>query len=87
MLKQEISVPAPSEDPLDVLERIVGRPRPKERDASGDEFAISKPDRMVSDIHFGGLSLQDFAHRKGASQDQRQDEIKQLNTQSVEECE
>ena len=77
----------PAEDPLDVLGKIVGIPRPRDDDSRDGAGPAEKPASLAQDIDFAGLSLGAFAQQKSYPKARTQAEIKQLSTQSVEECE
>lgn len=68
MLRQESLATPGFEDPLAVLERLIGSPLPLEDAEDGedddDEQPVSKPEEISEDIDLHGLSLQDFAARK-----------------------
>jgi vacuolar protein sorting-associated protein 52 len=72
------------EDPLQVLERIVGLPLPVEHTDAEDE-PVKKPTDLSEDIDLHGLSLEDFAARKPEATTP----AKRYNysAESAEECE
>lgn len=75
-------------DPLHVLESIMGGPPRKPVNLKG-EAAIgtipNKPEEVVVDIDFGGLSLQDFA-AEAAPEIRHSHPVHTYSSQSVEEC-
>ena len=86
-LRQELSPARPAEDPLQVLEQIVGLPRPREDEKDNGEPAGQRPKELVADVTFDGLSLEEFTRMKSPQRDRKRAEIQTLSTQSVAECE
>ena len=84
-LKQELG--ASVEDPLDVLEQIVGLPRPLDEDNGPEETALERPAELVTNVPFGNLSLTDFVREKAPPNGQQRAETEHLSTQSAGECE
>ncbi|KAL8814035.1 MAG: hypothetical protein Q9223_006712 [Gallowayella weberi] len=86
-LRQEITAPADVEDPLDALERLLGRRKEKVAGVqeNGDITAriqkISDPD---ADIEFGGLTLAAFA---GDGAQAEWQDLRRSTAQTVEEYE
>ena len=81
-------VPPNVPDPLQVLETILGGPprRPVGGEAASSAGqAAEKPEHVVDDIDFGGLSLQGFAERSSHEQEPRTP-AHTYNAHSVEEC-
>ncbi|KAF2472896.1 Vps52-domain-containing protein [Lindgomyces ingoldianus] len=82
-------VPPNVSDPLQVLEAILGRPPRKPPVIKGDEIAEpvpKKPEEVVEDIDFGGLSLQEFAAIESDTPEIRHSSpVHTYSTQSVEE--
>ena len=73
-------------DPLRVLESILGGPPRRPIKREGDVGTIpAKPDEVVQDIDFGGLSLHEFATAE-APRRRREDSVNTYREQSVEEC-
>lgn len=56
--------PSDVSDPLEVLNGIIGRQAGAASDA---ETSASKPEQLVDNIDFGGLSLQEFVTKEGDS--------------------
>ena len=88
-LKREVTPPADFPNPLEVLERIVGRQLQRQDDPIGHEIEqeqIEKPSELVVDVDFGGLSLIDFARHE--DNESRTPEVAtRMTAQTVEECE
>ena len=86
-LKQQITPPADSTDPLKVLEDIVGKPlhaSDGEHEILQNGARLERPAELVEDIQFSGLGLQDFVQRE------ENEDVSVLlteTTQSAEECE
>lgn len=78
--------PASVADPLQVLESILGAPprNPIQRDGHIGTIP-TKPDEVVEDIDFGGLSLQDFAAAE-TPQRRREEPVHTYSAQSIKEC-
>lgn len=85
-LRQEMTPPPYVQDPLNVLERIIGTPVTREALDDTADHAIERPDTMVEDIDFSGLSLEDFANGASVRRDSIESEPRYYNAQSVEEC-
>ena len=86
-LKQEITPPADSIDPLKVLEDIVGKPlhaSDGENEDLRNGARLERPGELVEDIDFGGLGLQDFLERE---ENEDVSDVLIETTQSAEECE
>ena len=86
-LKQQITPPPDSTDPLKVLEEIVGKPLHEsdgEHEPSQNGARLERPAELAEDINFSGLGLQDFLQRE-----ENEDVSESLvqTTQSAEECE
>ena len=86
-LKQQITPPTNSTDPLKVLEDIVGKPlhaSDGEHEPLQNEARLERPAELVEDISFDGLGLQDFLQ-----QEEKYDgsDLLTQTTQSTEECE
>ena len=90
-LKHEVSPPADFPNPLEVLERIVGRQLQKqdgssERENEQDQDQVKRPSELVADVDFSGLSLIDFARRQDV--DLEIPEVAtRMTAQTVKECE
>ena len=70
------------EDPLDVVRRIIGNVARQSTSSSpddGTEDMLERPTELISDINFGGLSLEEFA---GISQAKELDKASDVNTTS-----
>jgi hypothetical protein len=79
-------VPPNVPDPLQVLEAILGGPPRKPAAGKGDSAGdVSRPEELVEEIDFGGLSLQDFAAAE-VDPIQPASPVHTYSTQSVEEC-
>ena len=61
-LKQQITPPAESTNPLKLLEDVIGRSVSDQLKAHGKEAQgrLEKPAQLVEDIDFGGRSMHDF---------------------------
>lgn len=86
-LRRQIA-PTPSDvpDPLDVLEKIIGRPPkriPSDEAEQTQNVVAEKPAEPVEDIEFGGLSLSAFAQ---GSKGPETSNVHNYSAQSVEEC-
>lgn len=64
-LRNEISEKPPADvaHPLQVLQNIFGAP-PRSSVQDDNDYVVAKPEVLVEDIDFGGLSLHDFANAK-----------------------
>jgi hypothetical protein len=72
-------------DPLEILQQIVGSPLPATLNGTSTPLAAKKPEKLVPEVDFGGLSLQDFVEKKDNTEDVR---IESPNyTDTIEECE
>ena len=79
------------DDPLVVLEKIVGSSLQTDGTAgiydTDDEAEGQRPENLIEDVTFGGMSLQDFLHNtKKPEALAYKRESDQLNLQSAEEC-
>ena len=86
-LKQQITLPPDSTDPLKVLEEIVGKPLLQsdgEYEPLQNGARLERPAELVEDITFSGLGLQNFVQRE-ENEDVSESLIQ--TTQSAEECE
>ncbi len=86
-LKQEITPPPNSDDPLETLEQIVGSPLRKGDDQSGgseEEESVERPPELVEDIAFDGQSLDDFAKGSPESEEDRYSASRIFSTQECE---
>jgi hypothetical protein len=73
-------------DPLQVLETILGGPPRNPIKRQGEVGTIpTKPDGVIEEIDFGGLSLQEFATAE-VPQRRREEPVHTYSAQSVEEC-
>ena len=88
-LKHEVTPPADFSDPLEVLERIIGRQLPQQVapiEHENEQKQVEKPPELVADVDFGGLSLTDFVGSEEI--ESKTPEIaSQMTAQTVEECE
>jgi vacuolar protein sorting-associated protein 52 len=84
-LKQSSIPPPDVEDPVVLLEKIVGSTLRREDDTE-NQIVVERPDELVEDVDFRSLSLKDFLHEAGEESD-TQDEMITESVQSVEECE
>ncbi|KAF1913030.1 Sac2 family-domain-containing protein [Ampelomyces quisqualis] len=77
--------PHPGPDPVQVLASIMGGLPRKPLTASGDksEVVAEKPEVVLEEIDFGGLSLQDFA--EAPQEDMRPTTVHTHSAQSIEE--
>lgn len=75
-------------DPVQVLASIMGGVPRKPLAGAGEKAqAISKkPDVVVEEIDFGGLSLRDFAAAEAPREHERSTIVHTYSAQSVEEC-
>ena len=86
-LRQQITPPPYVEDPLEVLKKIVGPSLPRDDVSDDEDGGASRPDELVEDLDFGGLSLEEFVDREEAMQQTWEIELGIQNAQSAEECE
>ena len=89
-LKQQISLPAETADPLKVLEEIVGRPVLKEVFENGttDHYLeLERPPQLSEDVDFCGLSLQAFAAAGNGEVMNGRSDNERVGAQTIEECE
>jgi len=89
-LKHEVfsSPPADVPDPLEVLHNIIGSHVKKSRASEGktrEAEVVEKPEEVVEDVDFGGLSLQAFAAEDDAGAPPLSD-VHTYTAQSIEEC-
>ena len=85
-LKQEITPPTDSIDPLKVLEDIIGKPlhaSDGEHESLQNGACLGRPGELVEDIDFSGLGLQDFLERE---ENEDVSDVLIETTQSAEEC-
>ena len=91
-LRRQISPPAEFNDPLEVLEAIIGRslsPEGKgnaQNERSDDDAVVQRPTELVTEIDFGRLSLGDFS-QPSQYEGEDDDAGSGMFTDSVEECE
>ena len=88
-LKHEVTPPADYSDPLQVLERIIGRQLPQSDgpvEHEKEQEQAEKPSELVADVDFGGLSLVEFA-RSEDIESKTPEIASQSTAQTVEECE
>lgn len=88
-LKQQITPPTDFVEPLQVLADIVGKPlvvlQSEQCDRQyGEE--IKRPNQLVEEVDFNGLSLQEFA-RQDLNKIGRGEGQHEISEQTVEECE
>ena len=86
-LKQEIIPPPNFDDPLQILEQVIGSPLREGDDGSGEadeEESAERPPELVEDIAFEGLSLRDFAN---SSPEPDENSYTAGQNFSIEECE
>ena len=57
------------------------------REAAAEDIALSKPERLLEDISFDGVSLQDFANIEALGDDQESRTVREHTIQFTEECE
>ena len=69
-----------------MLERIVGSSLSKEDGSDGEDGATSRPNELVEDVEFGGLTLKEFAQQGREIQQTPDVEFEVRNAQSAEEC-
>lgn len=77
------------QDPLDVLNSIVDVSACRKRSRDGrlkDEQSLQRPFKIVEDIDFGGLSLEQFAEKGDDSAESRIVDVHSYSEQSIEEC-
>ncbi|MCJ1479157.1 hypothetical protein MMC13_007841 [Lambiella insularis] len=89
-LKQEITASQDVDNPLDVLRRVIGSSVSKENpthSATEADTSIEKPQSLVEDIAFNGMSLDDFVQfpPEGAQERTQSRAHSQFSAQSVEE--
>lgn len=76
-------------DPLEVLAALVGKPLPEEKlenSSTQNGVEYEKPIRLVEDVEFNGLSLEEFALADFSNEEES--EVHSATTvQTVEECE
>lgn len=79
--------PPDAEDPIKVLEKVVGASLRSDDEPEDDEMEmVQKPEELIDDIDFHGLSLGEFVRAEKHSEDAG-GEIDLESVQSVEECE
>ena len=86
-LKQQLTPPPFADDPLEVLEKIIGLPLPQAAGVNGEENDNERPEELVADIDFEGLSLEEFASGIDRLNGSSKGAEKPRSAQSVEECE
>ncbi|KAL8791912.1 MAG: hypothetical protein Q9195_005488 [Heterodermia aff. obscurata] len=89
-LKHEVTPPADFPDPLEVLEKVLGRTLQQDHNADGvsDGYPIpQKPSELVKDVDFGGLSLEDFAQSMDLVESKQMEVDTRMTAQTVEEYE
>lgn len=89
-LKQQITVPANSLNPLEVLEEIVGKhvhAEGKDQSIFEGDRGLGRPLELVEDIDFNGLGLHDFLEGPDDANGIRGMGILEGAEQSAEECE
>jgi hypothetical protein len=72
-------------NPLHVLQNIIGAPPRRTRLNGGSSTEIIRPEEMVEDVNFEGLSLQAFADGQGQKPVPVGD-VRSYSAQSIEEC-
>lgn len=80
-----VAPPPEVEDPLAALERIVGKKLDSAPAPDLNEEPLRKPETLLADISFEGLSLQEFADRKSIANSSVSN-VPDLSTRSIEEC-
>lgn len=88
-LKHEVTPPADFPDPLEVLERVLGRTLQLDNKADGLSNGYpspEKPSELLKEVDFGGLSLESFAQSMDAEPEQTEVNTR-ITAQTVEECE
>ena len=86
-LKQQITPPADSGDPLKVLEEIIGRPLQeidREHVPLQNGHGSERPSELIEDVNFGGLGLLGFLQDRG---DDNSLDIRDDTVHTAEECE
>ena len=86
-LKQQITLPPDSPDPLKVLEDIVGKPlhaSDGEHEILQNGARLERPTELLEEIDFSGLGLQDFLQRE---ENEDVSDVLIETTQSADECE
>ena len=87
-LKQSTAAPPHVDDPVDVLEKIIGEPLKRSGgDDDGEEAILERPRELLEDVDFGGLGLQEFASSESKHESTMNVKATQESIQSVEECE
>jgi hypothetical protein len=86
-LKREISPPEDVQDPLEVLERIIGAPPSTSQIPPEEDGPTGRPVELVEDIPFGASSLEAFLQEPSRSREAYRKQTRQWSEHSVEECE
>ena len=89
-LKHQVTPPADFPDPLEVLEKVLGRKLQLDNKADGIPNGCSvpeKPPELLKEVDFGGLSLEDFAHSMDLVESEQAEVDTRMTAQTVEECE
>lgn len=82
-LKNELysAPPEDLDDPLTVLRSILGDVPQQFKNAESNLTTLTRPDSLVKDIEFGGLSLEAFAE-----QDEETEAVASREVKSAQEC-
>ena len=86
-LKQSTAAPPDVDDSLDVLQRIVGVSFQKDIEDGEGVDVKERPDELIEDIDFRGLSLQDYVQFSKETKPSLESDGLSEDFQSVEECE
>ena len=86
-LRQSTAAPPHVDDPLQVLERIVGVTLKGKDEEEERAESLDRPQELIESIDFGGLSLQDFVRSVGELSTRLEEGARMEEVQSVEECE
>ena len=89
-LKQSMTAPPDAEAPILVLEKIVGASLHKYEESEEEQpHPIQRPEELIEDVDFDGLSLTEFAKTGFYNEDLEdlEDELDLERVQSAEECE
>ena len=89
-LKPEIAPPTNIKDPLDVLHTLIGSALGEEHVSQDTETEIGvgrRPNKLVEDIDFHGISLGEFAGTGALSKSEADRPLQERIIQSTEQCE
>ena len=88
-LKHEVTPPADFPDPLEVLEKVLGRTLQLDNKIDGAPSGYTSPEKppeLLKEVDFGGLSLEAFAQDMDLESEKNEVDTR-MAAQTVEECE